>query len=120
MRKYFIILVSLLSTFSNANIVEKGKQQDKHCREIMAMAMAVMMSRQNGLSLADALINTDRMANEKKATENEVFILRGMLRDAYDEPKFSSESYKQDKIDEFSSKYYLACREGMDFMDVNE
>lgn len=79
------------------------------------MAMAVMMSRQNGLSLADALINTDRMANEKKATENEVFILRGMLRDAYDEPKFSSESYKQDKIDEFSSKYYLACRERYGF-----
>lgn len=114
MYKYFIILFFLISTFSNANIVEKGKQEDEFCRDVMAIATAAMMSRQNGLSLANALINVDRMVNEKEITENKGFILREILRDAYQEPKFSSESYKQDKIDEFGTKYYLGCRESID------
>ena len=111
--KKLLITAMLLPSIAVAGVNQpvSDEQHEKNCMGLMAMAQAVMTVRQNGLPLAEALINAEKLVKDNKASKEENFILKGMLRDAYDEARYSTKAYQQEQINEFSAKYYLACME---------
>lgn len=113
--KKIVLLVLFMASTTLA--MATTKSQEQNCRGAMAMAEAVMIHRQEGLSLLNALSNIDNIHRKKDITDLQAEIIKGMTRHAYSEPKYSSKKYQQESINEFSAKYYLACMEGYDLVN---
>ena len=90
---------------------EITREQETNCISAMAMAEAAMTVRQNGLPLFKALENNEKMLTDGNATKEEVSLMKIILRDVYSKPKYSTEKYRKEAINEYSSKYYLSCME---------
>ena len=70
----------------------------KSCDHIVSLSVALMESRQSGVSLVDIL-----------AIEGtgELFVF--IAKDAYRQVKFNSESLQRQAVIDFTDKWYLAC-----------
>ena len=108
--KKILTLCFLIISF-NSSAKEVTKDQEANCLGTMAMAEAAMTVRQNGLPLLDALQNNEKMLTNGNATKKEISLMKIILRDAYSKPKYSTKEYQRESINEYSSKYYLACME---------
>ncbi|MFP6819522.1 hypothetical protein [Acinetobacter sp. TAC-1] len=107
-----LIMAFILLQCGNLFAKEVSKDQEQNCLNAMAISEAAMAIRQNGLPLAEALNNLNKMVAKGESTEKEASLVKLILRDAYSKPKFSTESNKKESINEFSANYYLACMEG--------
>lgn len=107
---YVCILMLLSSTIVSAESVKpvSDSQHEKNCRDIMGVANTFMKARQNGMSLAKMLEVNDRAYLDTKDS-NMRKISTMIIRDAYEQPNYKTESYKQEQLNEFSAKYYLGC-----------
>ena len=108
--KKILSLCFLIISF-NSQAKEVTKDQEAKCLGVMAMAEAAMAVRQNGLPLLKALENNEKMLTNGDATKDEISLMKIILRDAYSKPKYSTKEYQRESINEYSSKYYLACME---------
>ena len=86
---------------SNAN-------HEKNCRMYMEMANTIMKQKQNGMPLIKALEANDS-ALKQNPDKNMHKIIGLIIRDAYEQPSYSTLSIKEDQLNEFSAKYYLGC-----------
>lgn len=86
---------------SNAN-------HEKNCRMYMEMANTIMKQKQNGMPLIKALEANDS-ALKQNPDKNMHKIIGLIIRDAYEQPSYSTPSIKEDQLNEFSAKYYLGC-----------
>lgn len=109
MRKIYFLCFLTISFNSYAEGVSES--QEVKCIGLMAMAEAAMTVRQNGLPLLDALQNNKDMLTNGEATEGEHSLMKMILRDAYSKPKLYTNEYQLEAVNEYSSKYYLACME---------
>ena len=50
------------------------------------------------------------------AKDNEFFlkISKQLVIDAYDQPKFATEKYRNEQVNEFAAKHYIACVKAVD------
>ena len=110
MKKLFLIYFLVATTISYSK--EVSKNQEVNCINAMAMAEAAMTLRQNGVTLPTVLENNEKMLTSGKSTPKEASLMKMIVRDAYSKPKYTTEDYKQESINEFSANYYLACMEG--------
>lgn len=110
MKNYLVLTLIFLSSNLFAN--EVTQSQEQNCRGAMAMAEAAMTLRQNGVKLPTVLENNEKMLTSGKSTPKEASLMKMIVRDAYSKPKYTTEDYKQESINEFSANYYLACMEG--------
>ena len=110
MKNYLVLTLIFLS--SNLFAKEVSKNQEVNCINAMAMAEAAMTLRQNGVTLPTVLENNEKMLTSGKSTPKEASLMKMIDRDAYSKPKYTTEDYKQESINEFSANYYLACMEG--------
>lgn len=74
----------------------------------MRVANTLMKARQNGMSL-DKMLEVNDKAYLDTKNSNMRQISQMIIRDAYEQPNYKTESYKQEQLNEFSSKYYLGC-----------
>lgn len=87
-----------------------GNQHENNCRMYMDLANSIMMQKQNGVPLVKALEGND-YAYKKNKDENMNKIVGLIIRDAYAQPSYSTQSIKNEQLNEFSAKYYLGCME---------
>ena len=104
-----ILLLCFLAASFTSHAKEITREQETNCISAMAMAEAAMTVRQNGLPLFKALENNEKMLTDGNATKEEVSLMKIILRDVYSKPKYSTEKYQKEAINEYSSKYNLAC-----------
>lgn len=111
--KIKILILSILLSYTHSvySMPVSEKSHEQNCRGLMQMAEAVIIKKQEGRSLAYALSTADHMRNENPKNEHMDTILRGIIMDAYKQPTYSTPKIKQEQINEFSAKYYLACME---------
>ncbi|PVZ90388.1 hypothetical protein C9426_00925 [Serratia sp. S1B] len=76
----------------------------------MGIANAIMKQKQSGVPLIKAL-ETNDAALKENPDKNMYNIVNLIIRDAYKQPSYSTPSIKEEQLNEFSSKYYLACME---------
>ncbi|MBU3845572.1 MAG: hypothetical protein H9855_01070 [Candidatus Acinetobacter avistercoris] len=81
---------------------------EKNCRMYMEMANAIMKQKQGGVPLIKALEANDA-ALKKNPDNNMHKIVSLIIRDAYEQPNYSTPSIKEEQLNEFSAKYYLGC-----------
>ena len=110
MKKLIILVIFLIPAISIAksNKQAEGNDHDNNCRMYMDLANSIMMQKQNGVPLSKALEGND-YAYKKNKDENMNKIVGLIIRDAYAQPSYSTESIKKEQLNEFSVKYYLGC-----------
>lgn len=81
---------------------------EKNCRMYMEMANTIMKQKQNGMPLIKALEANDS-ALKQNPDKNMHKIVGLIIRDAYEQPNYSTPSIKEEQLNEFSAKYYLGC-----------
>ncbi|EHU1703060.1 hypothetical protein A1Z17_RS05595 [Acinetobacter baumannii] len=104
-----LVFLPILSMAKPSNPINDD-ERDKNCRMYMELANTVMMQKQNGLPLIKALEANDS-ALKKTPNKNMHKITTLIIRDAYEQPSYSTPSIKQEQLNEFSAKYYLGCME---------
>ena len=75
------------------------------CKDLADLARTAATARQSGVPLAKMLNASTDLAPD--AGTNEMFV--GLLRLAYDQPKYSTEENKQIAITEFENNMLLGC-----------
>ncbi|OTU69722.1 hypothetical protein [Acinetobacter baumannii] len=107
-----IILLGLL--YLPALVLAKPAQpvsdseHEQNCRNTMEIANVIMQQKQNGMPLIKALEAND-YAFKKNPDKNMQKITNLIIRDAYEQPSYSTPSIKEEQLNEFSAKYYLGC-----------
>ena len=92
MKKLFLAVVLVLTVFS-------VQAEEKHfCTSIGELATVVMQKRQEGIDLSKMLA---------LAKDNDG--VKAIVLDAYNSPRYSTDTYKNDAISHFSNKRVLAC-----------
>ena len=81
---------------------------EENCRMYMDVANTIMKKKQNGLPLIKALEANDS-AFKQNPDKNMHKIVSMIIRDAYEQPSYSTPSIKEEQLNEFSAKYYLGC-----------
>lgn len=101
-----VALVFLLgfSFSSTAQENISGGLTDGECRALSDLAEAIMKNRQAGVAMTRAMEVTDGIEIEYLRK-----LVRGFVIEAYKEPHYQTESYKQRAITNFSDVVYLEC-----------
>lgn len=111
MKKLLLIcILGILSSFVFSKPTQQvdAKKHEKICRNYMMIANEIMQQKQSGKSLLTALRVNDLVLKDTK-DENMANIINLIIRDAYNQPNYSTPSIKQEQLNEFSAKYYLGC-----------
>lgn len=94
----FLTVTATLSAcsvaYAQVNTLEDVKQT---CKQIESMASVVMKARQYNVPASKMM----------ELAENELRV--AMIEEAFSEPLYSSEEYKQKAIQGFANKYYMQC-----------
>ncbi|HGX3401732.1 TPA: hypothetical protein ACNH0W_003304 [Acinetobacter nosocomialis] len=85
-------------------------EHEQNCRNTMEIANVIMQTKQNGMPLIKALEAND-YALKNNPNKNMQKVTNLIIRDAYEQPSYSTPSIKQEQLNEFSAKYYLGCME---------
>lgn len=96
----FLALTMALSTVALAVAPDKAKLE--RCTGIGSIAGTIMKSRQNGASMAK-LMAVETISKEFKD------VMAEMIKDAFSTSIYSSDSYKQQAIQEFENKWFGLC-----------
>lgn len=90
--KHLIIVAAAAFTMTTANA--------QYCTIIGNLSESIMKARQNGVSMSDIM-------NMPSATS----LGKAMTIDAFKEPRYSTEEFKQRAITDFRANWELACYE---------
>ena len=92
MKKLSLAAVLALSVFS------VQAEEEDYCESIGELATVIMQNRQKGVDLSKMLA---------LAKDNDG--VKAIVLDAYNSPRYSTDTYKNDAISDFSNKWVLAC-----------
>lgn len=104
MKRLLIILMIVLMvmglSFGTAVAEDKG-----NCKQIANLAADMMMARQNGAPMYKQIeiVNSESESKELKQ------LLEMIIQDAYEIPRFSTQSHKKKAIDDFRNEIFLNC-----------
>lgn len=94
------VLATIILTVSAATV---QAQTMSFCNKLYDTSEAVMDARQSGVDLRQMM-----QAAEGNQLHEDIVKL------AYKQPKYSTESYQQNAIKQFAEQFYLSCLEQMD------
>lgn len=92
---------------ANKESIDASKRQI--CASVTSVSESAMKARLNGVPIQTALATLDSTNN---GSDSAVMINRmytAIITDAYRQPNFSTDKYKEDAIREFALTNYLAC-----------
>lgn len=101
--KNIIVLVSAiaLSAYSSAS------DEVEVCTQMSELAGAVMRARQVGLPAADL---AKHFKDNYEESDNSLYKLSiVMITDAFEVPRYSTQSYRDDSINDFKNEYFIEC-----------
>jgi hypothetical protein len=101
--KYLIILIIV---FIVSTIGVQADNSDS-CENIDKTAENIMTSRQSGVPMVEVV----KLVNENIKSDTLNKFVTEMVKDAYKEPRFSTQDYKKKAILDFRNKWYLFCLE---------
>jgi len=99
MKKRLIIILAVFSSY----IYPASEEVLNMCSSYKVMAVTIMTNRQNEVDMSamiEIAMNGDPIIQDLTVT---------LIVEAYEEPSYSSESYKEKAISEFANKVYLGC-----------
>lgn len=100
-------LLLVLPIFANAAKIDP-KQHQQLCEQLHLIAKIFMDNRQDGLPVIDAMkINDNSFTKDEDKYMHE--IVQKIILDAYAQPQFGTQEYKQKESREFANKYYVGC-----------
>lgn len=99
-------VLALMAVSANAKVKDKADL----CLSIAKGAESVMTDRQNGESMISLLESNE---NTYKSTKYKAgyTLMKAMILDAYKQPQYTTDTFKQRTIDDFVAKYYLMCNQ---------
>ena len=80
------------------------------CYTLLQMSNAIMKAKQVGVPITQ-MINFNEQQYKKIKDKNSHDLVDYMIRDAYSQPDYSSQTYKDEQLNEFNAKYYGMCKE---------
>lgn len=105
MKRFFVVGILTLALYATGSAgQEKYVPKSEWCSTVAYLAGSIMSSRQNGIALDDILKAIDGSGSERIRD-----VSRGMVLDAYEAPRYSTENAKQREITEFKNKWQLSC-----------
>ena len=105
MKKLLLSLLLAAPLAANA-----ANASNSNCYDILKMSDAIMRSKQVGVPITQ-MINFNEQQYKKIKDKNSHDIVDYMIRDAYSQPDYSSQTYKDEQLNEFNAKYYGMCKE---------
>ena len=108
MKKLLIAVFLIFLSFGAYAKNTSNANHEENCRMYMEMANTIMKQKQNGMPLIKALEANDS-ALKQNPDKNMHKIVGLIIRDAYEQPNYSTPSIKEEQLNEFSAKYYLGC-----------
>lgn len=96
---------AILAVLATAIVSAQTKDEVLVCDGIDELARVVMNSRQNGIPLKMMM----DVFSDTEFTKEQHRLFQKMLTEAYEKPRFSTESIKQETITEYGNKWYLVC-----------
>lgn len=106
-----ILLLCLVCCFMSFGVVALEAKDDSNCRSVMRLAESIMKKKQDGSSLSEALSIRDYAFKENPNDVKIKNLVDRIIRDAYSQPNYSTQSIKREQLNEFAAKYYLECME---------
>lgn len=94
------VLATIILTVSAATV---QAQTMSFCNQLYDTSEAIMDARQSGVDLRQMM----QAADGNQLHED-------MVKLAYKQPNYSTESYQQNAIKQFAEQFYLSCLEQMD------
>ncbi len=79
------------------------------CKSVLTLAENTMSNRQNEVPIAKSLEIAEGISDGTAANDAVSEVSKQIVIDAYKQPYFSTDEYKQTAIREFGSQQYLAC-----------
>ena len=90
----------------------------EYCKSIAGIAENIMKGRQIGISMVAMFdINkdiADRFTENSEQSDVMLKLLNEITISAYEEPRYHTESVKQEVIDEFSNRWFKICIKSSD------
>lgn len=94
---FTLVLTIISSPLMAQESGEEKLENDNYCETVSNLSENIMKSRQRGASLSDAL------------GISPLEIVRTIVLDAWETPRYSMESLSQREIDDFRDKWHLLC-----------
>lgn len=98
-----VILVAAVSAVSATAIASEG---DDLCMALAGAAGTTMEARQEGIPASKLLALVKPYEDEDEGVG---VLLRGIILQAYDSPRFNTEKYRQEAITEFQNETLVNC-----------
>jgi hypothetical protein len=95
-----ILFLTLLASASQSEASDNGV-----CKAISEIASVVMQARQIGVPMADLM----DVFHKDDYKESEINLIKKMVINAYEQPKFSTTKVQGETITEFSNQWHLSC-----------
>jgi hypothetical protein len=99
-----IIAVLVIISFSTSNSYGNEKQ-DLYIKGIGPIAGSIMKHRQSGTDIGSLFAVFDNTNHDPSIQR----VIKTIIIEAYDEPKYSSPAYQQNAITEFQNRVTLEC-----------
>ncbi|MBO1280175.1 hypothetical protein [Acinetobacter nosocomialis] len=110
MKKIVLFLSIIILTTSVMAVPNKKTDQEQHeenCVNLAKLAQTFMTSKQKGVSILSSLETVNTTIKDDQRAE----IIRSVVKDAYSQPNYTTQSMKEDQLNEFTAKYYIGCSE---------
>ena len=82
---------------------------NSNCYIVLQMSNAIMKAKQVGVPITQ-MINFNEQQYKKIKDKNSRDIVDYMIRDADSQHDYSSQTYKDEQLNEFNAKYYGMCK----------
>ena len=102
MKKLLLSLLLAAPLAANASMSE--------CYTLLQMSNVIMKSKQAGVPITQ-MVNFNEQQYKETKDKNSHDLVDYMIRDAYSQPDYSSQIYKDEQLNEFNAKYYGMCKE---------
>lgn len=101
------MIKKLLLTLIFINPLSAMAINEDSCKKFSEFAELTMEGRQRGRPITELISIIDRTPGDKSS----IPLFRNWIISAYKQPRYSTESNKQEAITEFSNKAYIECIE---------
>ncbi|OTG73430.1 hypothetical protein B9T23_13855 [Acinetobacter terrae] len=107
-----LVVVMLLGACSQGNSIksESNKQNEEACASLAKFAERTMRSRQANILMDVTFKEVDSNSN---VPEDSKVLLKNIILDAYKQPVFTDQSFKDRQIADFTNDTHLKCLEVM-------
>lgn len=104
MKRLLVILIVVLAVMG-MSFGTVSAEDTSGCKQIAELAAEMMDARQSGVPMYKQI----EVINNEPGLSDLTQLLERIIVDAYDSPRYSTQSHKKQAIDDFRNDVYLEC-----------